>query len=358
MRTDISASRRGSPPRTESPLHAAAVLVAVACITTTFACTPVSKSFEIHTAQLDCDEANRIVHDSLLGMNMVVTAFKLARPGAPGYVRATKTDSRGTRTGEVKMTCEDGRVHIVPDDVTGVLGGAHEFERGVFLGVTGRAGLSVVQGRILGEPVAEDARRDLSREPVPAAGAAAPSPVVHRPKPGGQVKKKVVGVLVQLEPVRGFATVLDFEADLSRAGILPVKVTVENGTKRSYEFDPRDIQLRRRGSRRRVPPLSASQAVRRLVETNRRILEQAAAEMAMEGDGSAPPVVDPMAPSELGDVAAASRVLKARKLMGGLLRPSGRFSGFLYYQVDDYDRARITMIDVATGETEGFIVEF
>jgi hypothetical protein len=137
-----------------------------------------------------------------------------------------------------------------------------------------------------------------------------------------------------------------------------VKVTVENGTKRSYEFDPRDIQLRRRGSRRRVPPLSASQAVRRLVETNRRILEQAAAEMAMEGDGSAPPVVDPMAPSELGDVAAASRVLKARKLMGGLLRPSGRFSGFLYYQVDDYDRARITMIDVATGETEGFIVEF
>jgi hypothetical protein len=54
----------------------------------------------------------------------------------------------------------------------------------------------------------------------------------------------------------------------------------------------------------------------------------------------------------------ASRIIRQRLLRGGLLRPGARFNGFLYYPVADYDRARIIMIDVATGETEGFIVDF
>ena len=41
-----------------------------------------------------------------------------------------------------------------------------------------------------------------------------------------------------------------------------------------------------------------------------------------------------------------------------MLRANGRFEGYLYFEVAEYDRARITMIDTATGEIEGFIVEF
>jgi hypothetical protein len=33
-------------------------------------------------------------------------------------------------------------------------------------------------------------------------------------------------------------------------------------------------------------------------------------------------------------------------------------TGYLYFPDGDYDRARVTMTDAATGETEGFVVEF
>ena len=149
---------------------------------------------------------------------------------------------------------------------------------------------------------------------------------------------------------------LDFEADLSRAGILPVRVTVANGTARSYEFDPRDIVLRRAGSRRRAYTLSPNQAGRRLEDANREILVAQARKAVQEAGTEV--VLDPMASTALGDIRAAAKIIRERLLRGGLLRANGRFEGYLYFEGAEYDRARITMIDTATGETEGFIVEF
>ncbi len=317
-------------------------------------CTPVSRFYEIHTGQIGCEEANRHVHDALVSMGMVITAFRLARPGSPGYVRATKTDSRGTRSGEVRISCQPDGVSIVADEEGLALGGEHEFERAVFLSVTARAGLKVDRGRILGP-----AGNAEGAEPAPAARAQAP-PVSAPPSPRPvRPPKEVVGVVVRLEPLRGFATVLDFEADLSRAGILPVRVTVANGTARFYEFDPRDIVLRRAGSRRRAYTIPVSRAARMLEDTNRKILAEQLRKAAEESGASVDlSVIDPMVLTELGDIGAAVRIIKDRLLRGGLLRPSGRFEGYLYFEVAEYDRARITMIDTATGETEGFIVEF
>lgn len=335
----------------------APMIVAVAIAATGLsACTPVSKSYEIHTAGIDCAQANRVVHDSVLSMNMVVTAFRLAKPGTDGYVRATRTDNRGTLNGRVGVSCDATGVHIVAEESG--FGGDHEFERGIFLSVTGRAGLRVENGRILdGGGLGGHSRASADAASPPASKQPAKVKPPARAKP--RVAEKVVGVVVKLEPLHGFATVLDFEADLSAAGILPVAVTVANGTSRAYEFDPRDLLLRRRGSRRRTNPLSTATAVDLLLEKNRQVLTAAA--LAAAGEGAQPSEVelpDPMAPSELGDVRMASRIIRQRLLRGGLLRPGARFNGFLYYPVADYDRARIIMIDVATGETEGFIVDF
>ena len=55
---------------------------------------------------------------------------------------------------------------------------------------------------------------------------------------------------------------------------------------------------------------------------------------------------------------AATEIIPARVLKAAYLRPGEQISGFLYFETGAYDRARITMIDAATGETEGFIVEF
>ena len=48
--------------------------------------TPISKGYEIHTADLTCDEANRQAYAAVLDMGMQVSAFRPAKPGAPGSI--------------------------------------------------------------------------------------------------------------------------------------------------------------------------------------------------------------------------------------------------------------------------------
>ena len=62
--------------------------------------------------------------------------------------------------------------------------------------------------------------------------------------------------------------------------------------------------------------------------------------------------------AELGDVAAAARLLREKTLVGGRIAPGAVRSGFVYFPLGAYDRARLLMIDVATGEAEGFAVDF
>jgi hypothetical protein len=136
-----------------------------------------------------------------------------------------------------------------------------------------------------------------------------------------------------MEVLRGFASILDFEADLGAGGLLPVKVVIVNGTRRAYELEPSAIVLRPVGERTQVQPLTAAAAHERLT--------RAAASGA-----------------ELGDVAAAGRLLRENALAGGRLAPGSTRSGFVYYPLGDYERGRLLMTDVATGEAEGFAVDF
>lgn len=290
-----------------STTSAFVLVLGLALVTT--ACTPTTKALEIHTDHLSCDEANRFVFGAVEDMKMEVTEFRAAKPGRPGFLKAKGK----RRSGSVDIRCEADGVHIDPNQSSG---DAMAFERGIFLSVTGRGDLEVDRGQIIG------------RRNQPNSAATSPSPrgavVVARPAPVSRELSVVI------EPQHGFATVLDFDADLSAAGILPFKFTVRNGSERPYDFDPDDIQLRVSGSRARAEPLATADAVAKL---------QAA------GD-------------DIGDTASAGRIMTEGRLAGGRLNPGASKSGYLYFPVGDYDRAKVTMTDVRTGEMEGFLVEF
>lgn len=271
-------------------------------------CTPVSSSYDVHSADLTCDEANRLVYAAVTDMHMKVTAFTQAQPGRPGYLRATGSD----RSGDVTITCDPGGVKIDPRQTSM---GDRIFERGVLFSVTGRSGLVLDRGTVSGRV------RNVSDEGT------------GGDDPGARVAG---GVSLDVEPQKGFSTVLDFDADIAAAGVLPIKVTIRNGTNRSYQFAPADLVVRVRGSSTVAQQVTPADA---------------AAQVAARAGSEA-------AQTEIGNVASAKKVIVEKALKGGRLAPGETASGYVYYRVGDYDRAKLTMIDVSTGEAEGFLVEF
>lgn len=271
-------------------------------------CTPVSNSYIVHSAEIRCDEANRYVYDAVTDMNMKVTSFTQAQPGRPGNLKAVGRDRRG----EVDITCDETGVRIDPEQTTM---GDRTFERGVFLSITGRSGLHIDRGTVTG--------RD---RPV---GDLAQAAAEGTPPPSGSMDVEVV-------PQRGFETVLDFDADLASAGILPIRITIRNGTTRAYSFTLAGISMRRRDGADPPARLSGAQAAALL------------AAKAASGD----------AKGDLGNVESARGILVAKELKDAPLGPGASISGYVYYPVADYERAKIQMTDVAAGEPETFLVEF
>jgi hypothetical protein len=324
---------------------------------------PTSRGYQINTSDVTCDDANRYVQQTLDGMGMRITDFRKARPGAPGYAKAARaSDEGGSLKGSVDIACDDAGVHIVPDQA-GFLN-AQEFERGFFLSMTGRAGLVVERegrdstGRVHKREDGTPARTaDAGGVETVQTGNDAGTPTPFSENTEG-------GMEVQIELVRGFATVLDFEANVSAVGILPVKITVENKTSRTYDFNPREVALRKDGTADRIEPLTASAAVSRLKSGKDGDAKKHDDEKAKEeGNDPTPPPPPPPVPGGasvdgLGDVEAASRLLPEREIKKARLEPGKQVSGYLYFPDGKYDRARVTMTDVATGETEGFLVEF
>jgi len=290
--------------------------------------TPVSKGYEIHTADLSCDEANRQVYAALRDMDMEITSFTPAKPGQAGHVSAVRKSKTSPLAGDVDIRCEGDRVDIQADQ-RGDLLGDKQFERGVFLGVTGRADLEVVrEGRLATGEVRRRTAESLPAQESTSALSPAPStPRVSSPTAAG------ASLDVQMEAVRGFASVLDFDADLGGAGVLPVRVSIRNGTRRAYDLDPTAVVLTVSGQRTRVAPLTPADAYARLA-----------------AEAGANP--------SLGDVNAARGLLAEKALAGGRLSPGASREGFVYFPLGDYDRARLSLIDAATGESESFVVDF
>ncbi|MFN2425197.1 MAG: hypothetical protein ABR587_01975 [Candidatus Binatia bacterium] len=271
-------------------------------------CTPVSSSYVVHSAELGCEEGNRYAYAAVTDMNMRVTSFTPARRGQPGFLKAVGKDRRG----EVRITCDDAGVHIDPTQTSM---GDRVFERGVFLSVTGRSGLHMDRGEITGRerPAGDLAQTVADGVPVPSGS-----------------------VLVEVQPQRGFETVLDFDADVASAGILPIKVTIRNGSKRAYSFSLDGVIVRKRDSSETAPRMTAAEAASMLA--------------TKAGSGGSQ--------TGVGNVESARKIIIERELKAAKLPPGASVTGYVYYPVADYDRAKIQMMDVAAQEIESFLVEF
>src|SRR5688572_7817126 len=251
-------------------------------------CTPVSQSYVVHSAEINCEEGNRYAYAAVTDMGMKVTSFTQAHPGRPGKLKAVGSD----RSGDVSIVCDDAGVHIDPSQTSM---GDRIFERGVFLSVTGRSGLQMDRGEVKGRDRRVDTLAQAVEEGVP--------------PPSGSV-------LVEVKPQRGFETVLDFDADLASAGILPIKVTIQNGSKRTYTFALDGLVVRRKDS---------SDAAARLT-----VAEAAAQLAAKAGSGSKQ--------TNIGNVESAKKIMVEKELKGARLAPGASVSGYVYYPVADYDR--------------------
>jgi hypothetical protein len=145
------------------------------------------------------------------------------------------------------------------------------------------------------------------------------------------------GVKFKIQPQLALETKLDFGEDLAAGNVLAVKVTVQNGSPVTYTLDPAAIELRPRGGTGKVVQVDTAEAAK------------AVAKAAAAG-------LDPGIPGPTA--ASVEAMLRKRALAPGTLKPGGSAEGFVYFPTGSYARARATLVDVDSGESEGFLVEF
>ena len=266
-------------------------------------CPSAQQQYIVRREKLSCDDANRYAFDSMRSLGYSVGQFRLARVGAPGMIKATKEGERGTDHVTVDIRCEATGVELFGSKDESFLKQDMTFSRGFFLAFTG---------------LADHGPEMVAWKDHQSGGTAA-----------GGVKFKI-------QPQIGLETKLDFGEDLAGAGILAVKVTIQNGTTQTYELDPASIELRTPNDDK-VAQIQIGAAAATLARTS----------AADAGEGAPPP-----------DPARMEALLRGRALTTRTLRPGDQVEGFIYFPTGTYTRARATLIDAETSEPEGFLVEF
>lgn len=269
-------------------------------------CTPPIYQFELRDRPLTCDEANTYAYHTLENLGFSVTAFDPAVIGHPGTLHGRR--KRDAKKVTVVVTCK-GRTADIDASEDGKWLGQLDFKRSFYLSFTSTAEMAALEAT--------------------AAHKAAAQPLA----------KKSGGLQVLIKPVRGLAAKLDFDLDLAAADVLPVRVTIDNGTTRTYLIDPMEDIALVGADGTRVHPLSMSEVTRRVVH------KQASA--AAGGT--------PLPSTSRAEIAHR---LGVRALQAHTVTPGQRVSGYLFFQLAPYATARVSTEDQQTGETEGFIVEF
>lgn len=271
-------------------------------------CSPPIKHYEIREPGLSCAEANRLAHDTLVGMGFAIRRFDPAAPGGSGRLQGTReVAGGGTQSVTVDIDCKPSGVEIDASEDGKVLGQI-EFKRGFYISFGS---------------IRSTARAQAEMDKKMVAGTAPPS-----------LQRGDVRVLVT--PVRGQSAKLDFALDMAAGGILPVRIAISNLTERSYRLDPDDIRLTR-ADRQRATALSPEEAAGRVVA-------------ARKGETGEP--VTTLSREQVAERLRA-KLLKARTVVS-----RSEVVGFLYFPLADYTRARVLLTEAESGETEGFMVEF
>jgi hypothetical protein len=267
-------------------------------------CTSMQEQYNVRRSNVSCDDANRYAFQSMSSLGYTVTDLRRAAVGQEGLLKGTRSGERGDQhSATVHIRCDPGEVFLsaaedqfLKQDMT--------FSRGFYLSFTSLAD----QG-----PAVASWERERS---------------------GGTTSG---GVKFKITPQIGLESKLDFGEDLAGAGILAVKVIVDNGSGQTYQFDPQAIELRPAEGGGRVTQIPTGEAAAAL----------ARASSGDAGQGAPPP-----------DPHRLEALLRERALKGGTLRPGDHAEGFVYFPTGKYARARATLVDTATSEGEGFAVEF
>lgn len=278
----------------------AAVLASLA------ACTPMHAQYAVRRNNISCDQANRYAFQSMKSLGYNVTSFEPAAIGHDGLLRGSKSDEDGRSSGTggiVHIACDPSEVRLEAEQDQ-LLSQDLTFTRGFYLAFTG---------------IADHAVTDVAYADDQSGGTAE-----------GGVKFKI-------QPQLALETKLDFGEDLAAGGVLAVKVTVQNGSQITYTLDPAAIELRPRGGTDKVQQVDVAAAAQKI----------ARAAAANLDAGIAGP-----------SAANIEATLRKRRLPSGTLKPGDRAEGFVYFPTGNYARARATLVDVETQESEGFLVEF
>jgi len=276
-------------------------------LSTALSCTPPVRQYGLQNQRLTCAQANEYAFHTLQSMGFAVSAFDPAAVGHAGTIHGSRQE-RGVENVTVTITClSDGTANI-DASVDSQLLGQVDLKRGFYMAFTGVAAQTAIR---------ETAAREEAQRPLE--------------------QKKEKGLRVLLQPVAGQGAKLDFALDLAADGILPVRVTINNASSRSYSLDPDDVALIQRDGTR-VRPLPIDEVVERVV----------AAERAKSDGAAATPT----------DNAAITQRLHDRLLQTRAVSANQQLSGYLYFPLATYTKGRVTLEDQESEEAEGFVVEF
>jgi hypothetical protein len=272
------------------------------------ACNPPIKQYELNNQPYSCDEANRLSYATARAMGFAISEFTPATPSSAGKIRGLRNwqgSASGRQSILVRITCSPTGTTIDANE-DGQLFGQIDLKRGFYQAFTNIVSMGAAEKEMeekidAGTAPASQQRHDLQ---------------------------------IVIEPVRGQESKLDFEVDLAAAGLLPLRVNVNNRTPRTYEIDPSQTQLTA-ADRSRVRPLSPEEAGRRVAK-------------ARGADGSQPV----LSPETIG------QRLRAKLLTAATVGPGDKASGYLYFPLAEYHRARVLAVEKESGESEGFLVEF
>ncbi len=290
----------GVDPRT-GPMHRRLFLLACAAL---FAGCPSVQQQYVARRNVSCEEANRYAFSSVRSLGYTVGEFRPATTSGSGTIKANRTNDRGNpESVTVAIHCEPSGVEAWGTKDESPLKQDQTFSRGFFLAFTG----------LIDNRAANAAEREQTT--------------------GGTTSG---GVKFEMRPQLGLESKLDFGEDLAGAGIVAVKVTIQNGSNITYRFDPAKIELRNANddSVTQVPLSQAASALAKVTSAD-------------AGAGAPPP-----------DPARAEALLRERALAPRTLKPGDRVEGFVYFPTGTYTRGRATLVDTATDENEGFLVEF
>lgn len=262
-------------------------LVVIACALLA-ACSATQQNLtrsQVEQAGMPCSEAVRVASGALLRLGYIIGPVQAPQAGVPGTVVGHRntgwalTDPvPGTEyTATVTITCSNRGADfdaVTDQPLPGALGFKTDFASAV---------RKVAERRTVRPRLAENPE---------------------------------TGLVIGVEPLRGSAASSAFDANLSGAGITPVRVKIDNRSDRTYLFAGARVQL-----------------------------------VTQEGARVDPLPIDRAAP-------AARAEMRQRQIADGVLAPQAVVSGFLYFPASAYRRATLVLIDQESEEEEGFSVEF